>query len=151
MSLLSGRSWPFQWKLAKFHTCNKTHRISSCFRFLSKYFVTALFWHYAGEGWFGSEQVLVFWLRPTDGQRAPGVLPCLQCQVPLKPWHSRRTIWAFLKGWEVGWKTSSFHQILISFHMYLCNWTIQKHSSYFSTQRNAGWESWYCWPHLLYL
>lgn len=55
VSLLSGRSWPFQGKLAKIQRSNKTHRISSYFRFCSEQFVMSLF--YTGQGWFGSERI----------------------------------------------------------------------------------------------
>lgn len=85
MGLLTGRLWPFQWKLPKFHTCNKTHRISSCCRFFS---INVLYWL---EFFYLTQDrddlalntrqpshLLGFWLRPMGGQGAPGALPCLQ-------------------------------------------------------------------------
>lgn len=87
--------------------------------FLYNRFVTArvfFTWHRAEMLWLWTHvsQVtcLVFGSDPRGGQRAPGALPRLQHQAPVKPWHSRRATRAFLKALHVGWKASSFHQIL---------------------------------------
>lgn len=92
---------PFR-KLTTFHTCNKTCRISSCLRFLSKHFVTAFLGELHRTNYLAVSRpqlsyMPVCWLSHTDRLRVPRLLPHLQCQMPVKPWHWKRTAQAFLK------------------------------------------------------